>query len=304
MSVSYDSYKVFYYVAKYQNTTLAAKALFLTQPTVSHYILALEKELDCKLFSRSKKGMHLTPEGTILYRHISRAFSEISRGEEELKSYLKLESGLIKAGASETTLRNFLMPYLGQFRAEYPGIRLRIVNVNYLTSSEGLKNGSLDFSIMTTPYPDSGLSATALRSFSMIAVAGRQLHSLSEHPLSLKEVSMQPIICLESGTAGRLYLDTLFASSGVALRPDVELSSADLIVPMTIQNVGIGFVPRLFAKRALQEGLVFEVPLQDPLPERSICLLLNPSHTLSLACKRFLSFLRAPEPPPAPLTIP
>ena len=47
MSISYDSYKVFYFVAYYQNITLAAKALFLTQPTVSHYIINLEKDLNC-----------------------------------------------------------------------------------------------------------------------------------------------------------------------------------------------------------------------------------------------------------------
>ena len=44
-NVDLELYKIFYYVAYYQNITLAAKALFLTQPTVSHYILNLEKEL-------------------------------------------------------------------------------------------------------------------------------------------------------------------------------------------------------------------------------------------------------------------
>lgn len=82
MSISYDSYKIFYYVAHYQNITLAAKALYLTQPTVSHYILNLEKDLNCKLFIRSKKGMQLSPEGELLFQHISKAYMEISEGED------------------------------------------------------------------------------------------------------------------------------------------------------------------------------------------------------------------------------
>ena len=122
ISVSYDSYKVFYYVAYYQNITLAAKALYLTQPTVSHYILNLEKELNCKLFVRSKRGMQLSPEGELLFEHIAKAYEEISYGEEKLKEYLNLGKGIIKIGATETTLRYYLISALGKFKEKYPNI--------------------------------------------------------------------------------------------------------------------------------------------------------------------------------------
>ena len=45
MSVSFEYYKIFYYVAKYKSITAAARVLFLSQPTVSHYIHSLEEEL-------------------------------------------------------------------------------------------------------------------------------------------------------------------------------------------------------------------------------------------------------------------
>ncbi len=54
MGVSFDSYKTFYYVAKFRSFTEAAK-LYVTQPTVTHAIQMLEKELDCILFQRSRK---------------------------------------------------------------------------------------------------------------------------------------------------------------------------------------------------------------------------------------------------------
>ena len=79
MSVSYDYYKIFYYVAKYRNITAAANALFLSQPTVSRTIQNLETELGCQLFIRSKKGVVLTPEGEILYRYVSRAHRSITQ---------------------------------------------------------------------------------------------------------------------------------------------------------------------------------------------------------------------------------
>ena len=56
MSVNLDSYKTFYYVAKYRNITHAAKALFQTQPTVSRCIAGLEAELGCRLLGDFSGG--------------------------------------------------------------------------------------------------------------------------------------------------------------------------------------------------------------------------------------------------------
>lgn len=294
MSVSYDSYKVFYYVAYYQNITLAAKALFLTQPTVSHYILNLEKELNCKLFIRSKKGMRLSPEGELLFEHISKAYAEISLGEEKLKDYLNMERGLIKIGASETTLRNYLIPVLGRFKAKYPNIQLRICNTTYQQVSEYIRNGSLDLAIMTTPFPENGLTIHNLSYFCMVGIAGSSFAHLAEHPLTYQEVSKYPMICLEPATSGRLYLETLFASHGIHLQPDIELSSADLITPMAEQNMGIGFVPRIFTEHALRSNQVVELTFDEPLPDRSICMLTDPHRQYSIACQKFMKELKIP----------
>ena len=261
MSVSYDSYKIFYYVAYYQNITLAAKALFLTQPTVSHYILNLEKELNCKLFIRSKKGMRLSPEGELLFEHISKAYNEISQGEEKLKE-------------------------------KYPNIQLRICNTTCQLVGESIRSGSLDFAIMTTPFTDNGLSAHRLVDFSMACIAGPTFAHLMNRPLTYQEVSKYPMICLEPETSGRQYLETLFASHGVRLKPDMELSSADLITPMAEQNMGIGFVPRIFADQALRIQRVVELTFTDPLPNRSICMLSDSERQQSFACQKFMAELK------------
>ena len=295
MSVSYDSYKIFYYVAYYQNITLAAKALFLTQPTVSHYILNLEKELNCKLFLRSKRGVRLSPEGELLFEHISKAYSEISQGEEKLKEYLNMGKGLIKIGASETSLRNYLIPVLGRFKEKNPNIQLRICNTTCQLVGESIRSGSLDFAIMTTPFTDNGLSAHRLVDFSMACIAGPTFAHLMNRPLTYQEVSKYPMICLEPETSGRQYLETLFATHGVHLKPDIELSSADLITPIAEQNMGIGFVPRIFADQALRSQRVVELTFTEPLPKRSICLLSDPERQQSFACQKFMVELKIPQ---------
>ena len=86
MNISYDSYRVFYYAAKYRSFSQAAAALYSNQPNVTRMIRKLESELGCALFFRSPQGVRLTPEGEKLYTHIAVAFESIEAGEEEVHS--------------------------------------------------------------------------------------------------------------------------------------------------------------------------------------------------------------------------
>ncbi len=64
MYVDWEYYKIFYYVAKYQNFTKAACVLGNNQPNITHSMNRLESQLNCVLFIRSNRGVTLTPEGS------------------------------------------------------------------------------------------------------------------------------------------------------------------------------------------------------------------------------------------------
>ena len=83
--INFEHYKIFYYVAKFQNITMAANYLFLSQPSISRCVKNLEDELGCKLFVRSKKGVELTTGGEMLFKHISIACKHIFSAEEVRK---------------------------------------------------------------------------------------------------------------------------------------------------------------------------------------------------------------------------
>ena len=73
MYVDWEYYKIFYYVAKYQNFTKAARVLGNNQPNITHSMNRLESQLNCVLFIRSNRGVTLTPEGELLYSRIASA---------------------------------------------------------------------------------------------------------------------------------------------------------------------------------------------------------------------------------------
>ena len=55
MYVDWEYYKIFYYVAKYQNFTRAARVLGNNQPNITHAMNRLESQLNCVLFIRSNR---------------------------------------------------------------------------------------------------------------------------------------------------------------------------------------------------------------------------------------------------------
>ncbi|MDE7362383.1 MAG: LysR family transcriptional regulator [Oscillospiraceae bacterium] len=73
MNISYDWYKIFCCAAECKSITIAAEKLFISQPAVSQTIKQLEEALNCTLFLRTAKGVKLTAEGEVLYKHASRA---------------------------------------------------------------------------------------------------------------------------------------------------------------------------------------------------------------------------------------
>ena len=67
MNVNFEYYKIFYYVAKYENFTKAARVLGNSQPNITRAMNSLEQQIHSTLFVRTNRGVQLTPEGQRLY---------------------------------------------------------------------------------------------------------------------------------------------------------------------------------------------------------------------------------------------
>ena len=151
MNVNFEYYKIFYYVAKYENYTKAAHVLGSSQPNVTRAMNCLESETGCTLFIRTNRGVHLTPEGERLYVHVSAAMAQFQAAEDEMSANIGLEHGSISIGASETALNIYLLDKLKAFHMAYPGIRLKIYNHSTPQAVRAVRNGEIDFAIVTTP---------------------------------------------------------------------------------------------------------------------------------------------------------
>lgn len=85
--INLNLYRVFYYVAKEQSITKAAKKLYISQPAISKSLKKLEEEMNVSLFYRNLNGVELTEAGKILYFYIEKANKNLQLAEHSLMVY-------------------------------------------------------------------------------------------------------------------------------------------------------------------------------------------------------------------------
>ena len=292
MAVNLEYYRVFYHAAKCGSVTKAAAELSLSQPAVSQSIRQLENVLGMRLFVRSARGLTLTAEGKALYAYAEAGCSQFEAGEKNLLQMKNLEYGEITIGASDMTLRFFLLPYLERFHEKYPGVRFQITNGPTPAAMTLLKEGKIDFAVVSGPLPaQENIRMVPVRGIQDIFVAGPKFaaYAQKEQPLSVLE--QLPLITLDKDTSTRRYVQRFLEERNVHIRPEFELSTSDMLVQFALRNLGVGSVVKDFAKKELDSGELVELQLKERLPKRQFLVASGVKGGQSLAAAELLKLL-------------
>ena len=153
LNINLEYYKIFYYVARQGSVTAAAAGAF-RQPACCEPGRARQSGIlprGIPLFVRTGKGVRLTPAGEILYSYVQNGYETILRGEKKLREMKGLESGELRIGASDMTLRFFLLPYLQKFHEAYPKIKITVTNGPTPETLRYMQEGRIDFGVVTSP---------------------------------------------------------------------------------------------------------------------------------------------------------
>ncbi len=292
MNINYEYYHIFYYVAKYKNLTQAAEFLHNNQPNISRTIKLLEHEMDCKLIIRSNRGISLTPEGERLYSHVKIAVEQIQAAEDEICASTNMQKGSVTIGASETALRMLLLPVLNHFKKIYPDIHIRILNNLTGQAIESVKKGMVDFAVAATPIiAEKPIISTPIMDFEDILIGGPDYRQFKDIPLSLSELSQFPLVCLGENSMTYHFYKNFYHQHKLELKPELEAATVDQILPIVKNNLGVGFIPQIYALEALKKQEVFRLKLRQNIPKRQICFIENEEQPLTVAAKELKSLL-------------
>ena len=246
MKTKLDYYKIFYETANCSSFSTAAKKLYITQSAISQCIHQLEEDLNTQLFLRTKRGISLTKEGELLYQKIETAIQAIEQGETLLARLQHLESGSLTIAAGDTITARYLLPYLEQFHATYPNIRIEMANSYTNQMLQMVKEGKAELAFVNMPIEDDELCIEPCLTIHDIFVCNPDQPLKNQY--SWKDIAKEPLILLEENSNSRHYVNQQFQSKNIELVPQIEIAAHDLLLQFASIRLGISCVIEEFAK--------------------------------------------------------
>lgn len=292
MEQNLSSYRIFYAVANNGNISRASKELYISQPAISKSIQKLEENLGVKLFARSSRGVTLTPEGELLYKHVKSAFETLTIGEDKLRRSIALGIGNLTIGASSTLCKYVLLPYLKDFIKEYPHINIAIACHSTNQTLKLLEEGKLDIGLVGKPENLKNMDFYPLREIKDIFVATHDyLCNLQVRGVKRQHIfQSSTLLLLDRENITRQYIDNYFQENHILLHNIIEVSNMDLLIEMTKTSLGIGCVIGDFVKTELEDKTLTEIPLKNPIHKREIGFAYNKNTKISKSLNHFIEF--------------
>ncbi len=293
MDVNLEYYKIFYYVGKLGSITHAAEALHLSQPAVSQGIKNLERALGSPVFVRVGKGVRLTMEGQMLYQYISSAYEEILMGERKFRQMQNLETGEIRIGASDMTLRYFILPFLEIFHERFPNIKISVTNAPTPETLKNMQAGKIDFGVISAPFQvQESYQIQTVRKIRDVFVVGEKYKAYAKQQMDFKDLLKIPYVCLEGQTSTKKYVTSYLKERDVVLQPELELANSDMLVSFVQKGFGVANIVEDFVLEGEQKKLLFRLKFPEAIPEREICVVYDKKYPLSASAKKMLEVMQ------------
>ncbi len=269
----------------------AAEQLFLSQPTVSLQIQALERELDTTLFERRGPKINLTPEGEIMLKLALPLVDGMDKLHETFTAQRGvLESGEVNIAAGESTIIYLLPEPLKQFSDTHPGIRVKLQNVT--GGRDGLSRlraDEADFAVGAMPEVPDDIDYHPLVTFAPVLITPLG-HPLSNNEkIGLVDISPYRLILPPPSLSTWRTVEAVFREHNLSFRSGLEAGGWEVIKKYVEMGMGISIVTDV-CLTGRERLLRFQ--LDDYFPKRTYGIVLRKGKYLSPQASLLINILK------------
>ncbi|MDO8671467.1 MAG: LysR family transcriptional regulator [Dehalococcoidia bacterium] len=254
--------EAFVETARRGSVSRAAESLFVTQPTITGRLQALEAELGEDLFSRVKYGVALTDAGKALLPYARRALRAVSEGKVALQNLREATAGNLIIGAGPL-ISTYLLPIiLVRFGAEHPKVRVAVrtghsEEVLAMVLNEEVQVGM----VRKLTHPE--IASVRLYDDELVLVVHPNHSFASRQDVTAQDVAREGVVLFDRTTSYYEQVNDFFAAAGVAPRATLELDNVESAKKMVEKGLGIALLPHVVVGREVRLGTIKTVPIAD-----------------------------------------
>lgn len=286
--------RAFCHAARAGSISAAAEALFLSQPSVTLQIQALEREFGIALFERRGPQIKLTPDGELLYQLAHPLVEGIDKLNETFAAqHGNLESGDLNIAAGESTILYVLPEPTKRFAELYPKIRLKLHNVTGRDGMAMLRADEADLAVGSMLEVPDDVVYTPVVSYNpaLITPLDHPLAALAKKKqVTLKDISPYGLILPPRHLSTWAMVDLTFRKHNVSYRVALEAGGWEVIKKYVELGLGISIVTDVCLTG---NERMARIPVEKYFPKRSYGIVYRKGKFLSPQAQRFIEMMEA-----------
>ena len=262
--------EAFLEVARRQNLSRAAEALFVSQPTLTARLQSLEAALGERLFVRTRRGMRLTEAGDAFLPYAEHAVAALADGRERLAELRRGVAGRLVLGAPPTVSTYTLPALLARFSAEHPGVRLAVKTGTSEEILDMVLHDQVQLGIIRA-LANQEIETIPLYTDTLVLIAGPG-HRLARSPAGrqarMADLAGEVLVLFGRSSSYLEFTTATFRQAGVLPGSVLELDNIEAAKKMVERGLGVSLVPASTVAGELAAGTLARIELVDAAPAR------------------------------------
>ena len=266
--------------------TSAARALHVSQPSLSHAIAGLEGEVGGLLFHRLPHGTVLTPAGEALIRPARQVARDLATASASVREVLDLESGYLDIVSQTSLAVDPLAALIAGFVRDHPRVAVRVTDPDRAAVEHLVRTGQSELGLLSSTPAAADLGGVDLseQELALVLPPGGRVGTEGQ-PATHRDLAELDFVSTPAGTTSREVLEDATRGGGAHPRVVVETAHRAMLNPLVLAGAGAALLPGSMAEDAVAKGAV--VRSVDP-PLRVRARLVWRRGPLSPAADRFV----------------
>lgn len=285
---------IFCKVVDLKSFSRAARAVHLSQPTVSSHIKDLEDHFDSRLIDRLARQALPTKAGRLLYDYATRMISLRDEAESAMAEFKGNVKGNLELGGS-TIPGAFVLPaIIGAFNARFPEVKISLSIADTRQIIEKIINGDLEMGVVGAVSANRSILQTHLVDDEMCLVVPADHRWSDNKRVTTKQLFTEPFIIREDGSGTLKSIQTSFSEAGLNiddLKVVAHIGSTEAIRQGIKSHMGVSILSAIAVSDDVAAGALKTLTIKGLNLKRAFYLTHHRQRSLSPLCKTFVDFI-------------
>lgn len=283
--------RAFCQTARLGSVSAAADQLYLSQPSISQQVKALEDELNHRLFERQGPKLNLTPAGRTLLELAGPLVDQFDALPDEFaRVFGRLDSGEVRIAAGESTILHLLPALIQRFRNRHPGIYVHLHNVTGADGLGMLRSDQVDFAVGSMIDVPDDIRYQPIYSFKPVLIASRDHQLARRTKITLADISPYGLILPPQRLTTYTLIDRVFQKNHLPFRVTMEVGGWEVIKKYVASGLGISIVTSICLTESDRDQLITH-DVSAWFPERTYGVVMRKGAYLTPQARRFIDLM-------------